>query len=620
MKKEISLWKEDDNKFVETHNFQAMLKKVRNQPFVTFVGIPGSGKTATARHIALILQAEGYEILPIKDIRYIETYCDSNNPQVCLIDDVLGKFHLHNGMFEMLTRYQDKIINPTMSKSKILMSCRDSIYRKENISQIFLSKEENVVHLNSEENALSYEDKNAILAKYSLDLSISNEQTSLKFPFLCTISSRNKNMCEVYGPNFFISPIPAILKQFDAIEVRNKIQYASLVLLMVNQNALLEENLNNESTYKGTFYEKRIHVFRSCKIPHMKEGFCIIEALKEMEGTFVQKCGSRFMFVHESMFHITAYHFGRQFPEIILKYMDSDYIANYIKVNSKMDGEWGNGESGMGNGDIPVDLEFDLCIRLRECNYPMFAERLFRDVCDGEMYNVFTNEALKHPLVIKAFINVMNCKSYTELYATFLVDLQQMSKDRLKFQCQRCQNNQMVKLHLQLMDAHSGGIFRAISWAISFGHHHVLQFITDQILIHTGNITDLFEISYKKDQRRFSDVKQKEKQTSMIMEQCQLLCLGCCSGDLNTVQILLKYVDKDAINNTVIHAKHVYLNIKPLVVACKFGYLDIAKELVKAGADVSLKDALDLPLTAARKEGHLNIVEWLLKAGADATL
>lgn len=618
MKREILIWKEDDNAFVETHNFQTMLKKVRNQPFVTFVGVPGSGKTATARHIALILEAEGYEILPIKEIRNIETYCDSNSPQVCLIDDVLGVFGLNMNMFNMLTRYQDKIINPTMSKFKILMTCREAIYEKEDISQIFLSKEENVVHLHSEENALSCEDKNAILAKYDIDLkvlsSISNAQTSPMFPFLCKLFSRNKSMFEVYGPNFFLSPVPVILQQFDAKKVTNKIQYASLVLLMVNQNALLEENLTNESTYKGKFYEKRICVFRHCKISPTTKGFNIIDALEEMEGTFVRKSGSRFMFLHESLFHITGYHFGCQFPEIILKYMDSDYIANYIKLNSKMDGEWGK--------DIPVDLEIDLCIRLRESNYPMFAERLFRDVCDGEMYNVFTNEALKHPLVIKAFINVMNCKSYIELYAIFLVDLQQMSKDRLKFQCQRCQKNQMVKLHLQLMDAHSGGIFRAISWAISFGHHHVLQFITDQILIHTGNITDLFEISYKKDGRRFSDVKQKEKQTSVdiIMEQCQLLCLGCCSGDLNTVQILLKYVDKDAINNTVIHAKHVYLNIKPLVVACTLGYLDIAKELVKAGADVSLRDALDSPLTAARKEGHLNIVEWLRKSGADATL
>lgn len=175
------------------------------------------------------------------------------------------------------------------------------------------------------------------------------------------------------------------------------------------------------------------------------------------------------------------------------------------------------------------------------------------------------------------------------------------------------------------MDAHSCGIFRAISWTISFGHHQVLKFITDQILIHTGNINDLFKISFKKD-HRFSDVKQgnilNEKQTSVdiTMEQCQLLCLGCCSGDLNTVQILLKYVDKDAINNTATHAKHVCLNIKPLVVACTFGYLDIAKELVKAGADVNLRDDFDSPLTAACKEGHLNIVEWLRKAGADTTL
>lgn len=402
------------------------------------------------------------------------------------------------------------------------------------------------------------------------------------FPLLCQTFSRNK--CEVYGPNFFISPVPVILDLFDQIKERNKIQYASLVLLMVNQNTLLEENLYTESYYKGNFYiKKKCTFFTRCEILPMTEGFRIMTALKEMEGTFVQRCGSRFMFLHESIFHITAYHFGCRFPEIILKYMDSDYIANYIKVNLKMESEWVKCKSR-----LPVDLEIDLCIRLCASNNDRFAERLFRDVGDGEMYNVFTNEALKHPLVIKAFIYLMNCKSYTELYATFLVDFQQMSKDRLKFQCQRCQNNQMVKLHLQLIDAHSGGIFRAISWAISFGHHHVLQFITDQILIHTGNITDLFAISYKKDRRRFSEVKQeknRKKQTSvdMINEQCQLLCLGCCSGDLNTVQILLKYFDKDAINSSVIHAKHVHLNIKPLVVASTFGYLLLQRNWLKLG-------------------------------------
>lgn len=52
--KDTSKWRDDDKVFIEIHNFPAMLEKVRNHSFVTFVGVPGSGKTATARHIALI--------------------------------------------------------------------------------------------------------------------------------------------------------------------------------------------------------------------------------------------------------------------------------------------------------------------------------------------------------------------------------------------------------------------------------------------------------------------------------------------------------------------------------------------------------------------------------------
>lgn len=57
--KDISKWKEDDKVFFETHSFSSMLEKVRSQSYVMFVGVPGSGKTATARHIALVLQGEG---------------------------------------------------------------------------------------------------------------------------------------------------------------------------------------------------------------------------------------------------------------------------------------------------------------------------------------------------------------------------------------------------------------------------------------------------------------------------------------------------------------------------------------------------------------------------------
>lgn len=50
--RDLSSWKTDDCLCVETQNFPSMLDQVRKQTYVTFFGVPGSGKTATARHIA----------------------------------------------------------------------------------------------------------------------------------------------------------------------------------------------------------------------------------------------------------------------------------------------------------------------------------------------------------------------------------------------------------------------------------------------------------------------------------------------------------------------------------------------------------------------------------------
>lgn len=166
---DISRWKEeDDNDFVETHNFKAMLKKVKQQSHVILVGVPGSGKTATVRHIALLLQREGYDILPIKEIKCIEIYCDPKNPQVFVLDDALGIFGLNRIEFDTLKKYEDRIKEPIMTNTKFLFTCREVVYRNETISTSFLSNKENLVHLQSAENALDNQDKHKLLAKYKL--------------------------------------------------------------------------------------------------------------------------------------------------------------------------------------------------------------------------------------------------------------------------------------------------------------------------------------------------------------------------------------------------------------------------------------------------------------------
>lgn len=127
------------------------------------------------------------------------------------------------------------------------------------------------------------------------------------------------------------------------------------------------------------------------------------------------------------MFEIVACHFGRQFPEVMIQYMSSDYITRYIKVD-KYESE----NRTSANEESSECKASSLCIILTESHHQMFAKRLFTDVENGEML-VFGNEALKHPSVLQAFIGVMVGKSYRELYSLFLSELKAENDDEYSF-------------------------------------------------------------------------------------------------------------------------------------------------------------------------------------------
>lgn len=65
---------------------------------------------------------------------------------------------------------------------------------------------------------------------------------------------------------------------------------------------------------------------------------------------------------------------------------------------------------------------------------------------------------------------------------------------------------------------------------------------------------------------------------------------------------------------------HKIPGMEPLVIACFHGYFSIAKELLNAGASVTLKSYCWTPLAAASYRGHVRLVEELIKAGADVNI
>ncbi|XP_062600187.1 ankyrin repeat and KH domain-containing protein mask-like isoform X3 [Saccostrea cucullata] len=655
--KDVIRWKEEDAVYSESHGFPAMLDQVRSQPYMTFVGVPGSGKSATIHHIALILQKEEYEVVPIIDIRKIEDYSDSRHPQVFVIDDVVGVMGLQKQKLESLIDYERTISNPSNRNTKVLMSCREAVINE--CFQSFFSNEKNIIKIHRSENALNDEDKISILQKHGLDRDLLSptllRETLDMFPLLCKLYSKEEKFRDNVQ-RFFTCPAECILEEFDKMQKQNSLCYATLVLCMLNEKKLSKVILKN--TGNNVFLDMKSKLLESCEVESNTDAFKFVKALAAMEGTYTKLCGTEYTIIHDSVFEILAYHYGCQFPDLLLQYISSSYIANNVKVQeckeeSEVEYKQDENEEFSAEEQETLSSEtiqdsFELCIRLREDQYPMLAERLYRDIENMELYDVFMNNVLKHPKVCQAFIEVFKTKSYTELKSLFLSKQKDVSKvvskgKRVSEESEkRDERSGEWRRHIMLVIENYDYLeitysVRVISWVVCYGHSQILQYILEQTELHKETEIELFwnsfspKLIYEANERRNNSEKdnatdklfflnsitdtrnQKQKNSQSIPEHDRLFVLSCYSGDLETVRILIKYIDLKQTNSNV---KYLFPDT-PLTAACKGGHMSVVKELIEAGADINLPGYHDTPLTAACHGGHMSLVKELIEAGAD---
>ncbi|XP_062618219.1 uncharacterized protein LOC134279820 [Saccostrea cucullata] len=674
-KKYIRCWKEEDSVFNETHNFPAMLDKVRTQSYMTFVGVPGSGKSATIHHIALILQEEGYEVVPIIDISEVYRFCDSNNPQVFVIDDVVGVLGLQKQKLQALVDYEKIISDPPNKRTKVLMTCRELVFNE--CYKSFFSNKENVIKMLSSENALNDDDKKAILQKHGLDKDLLSptllREASAMFPLLCKLYSKEEKFRNDVE-RFFTCPSGYILEEFDKMKEQNRLQYATLILCLLNDNKLSKEILKD--TGNKVFCEIKSKALENCKVKSNTDAFEFVDALSVMEGTYTKLCGTEYTFIHDSMFEIIAHHFGSRFPNIMLQFMSSSYIANYVKLQKdemhKLENEnkhvretivvnsggkkeintacdsLRNGKKEALSAENSDRMEaFDLCIRIGEDLYSRLAERLYRDIQNMELYDVFMNKVLKHPTVCQAFIEVLETKSYTELKSLFLSEQKDVSKvvskkERVREESEKRDERSRERRRQSLLvienddDKEITYSVRVISWVVYYGHTQILQYILKQTELHKETQSELFFNFFNQDfiystkdgEKNIEAHNKVDKLRSFthldidgsISEQQRLLLLSCYNGTIEIVRIFIKYLKRNTIYTTYpdIDLKFM-LGDTALQAACIDGLLSVVKELIEAGADLNSvsKFDFDTPLTAACKGGYMNIAKELLGAGAD---
>jgi hypothetical protein len=155
------------------------------------------------------------------------------------------------------------------------------------------------------------------------------------FPLLCKLFS-NETKFQLFGSKFFLSPVQFIIKELDIMQNENKLNYATLVLCMLNKNSLSEEILEDEND--ENFIQMKKKSLNKCKLEQGTDTFKFVDVLSAMEGTYTKKCGTQYTFIHDSMFEICAHQYGKQFPDQMLLYMSSSYIANYVKPEASEPG------------------------------------------------------------------------------------------------------------------------------------------------------------------------------------------------------------------------------------------------------------------------------------------
>ena len=120
-----------------------------------------------------------------------------------------------------------------------------------------------------------------------------------------------------------------------------------------------------------------------------------------MIGTYIVKSGSEYTLIHDSILEVVGYHYGKDYPHQILRYMSSTFVANKVVICKQISND-------------------DLYIELNEDQYPMLANRLCKDILSLGLYDVFMNSALSHPQFMNVFIEILNEKPYMEFKELFL--------------------------------------------------------------------------------------------------------------------------------------------------------------------------------------------------------
>ncbi|XP_061176059.1 serine/threonine-protein phosphatase 6 regulatory ankyrin repeat subunit A-like [Saccostrea echinata] len=592
--------------YKETRQFEAVKAAVEKNNCVLIIGDSGCGKTATMKHVAFYLGKDDYvtrEISTFKDIR-LDLGVDSK--VVFLLDNVFGLFGFDISFTYDLENYRDIKILLKSKHSKLIMTCRTLVYEK--MQKFNFSHVAKIIDFSDISMSLNIPEKTGFLQHLCNRCQVADVDKlacckSQSFPLLCTLLSDFKEL-RVHSLEFFENHKKIFLKYLDSLREERPVSYLFLIYCVLQGSCFypFDDPKNNP--------EKLTIVSDSCQ-EYCKEGFSIKDVGKECERLVQERLwflrhGEDFIFKHNHVFEMLAFHYGKDHPNDLLKGMGCNYIAEKCLIND-----------GLEN----LYLEEKLCFSVKR---ESLKERIFADIRNMKYLEVFTNNCWEDKSFCEMFCSSIQDMVLSDFETMFLSPRHINRRDyRIERSAKKAKyyvslkSNDYEWFREKLLEDRTENVSedkifyegnaKAVSWVIGYGKGGLFE-----------------EIDNKAENSKYW-IGHKPSRDNV--EQIRLLLLAIFSKDFKCFEIILKSINIENINNTCFSCTEIedegteclnmHKKFTPLTASCYMGFSSAIKKLVERGVDVNKKDENEsTPLVLACRFGVSSDVEYLIDKAA----
>lgn len=362
--------------FIETNGAKSVLECIKKHSCVVVTGSSGMGKSSLVRHVALQMQEEGFNILPVSNPEEIEKWYDPSKKILYVVDNFCGTYTLNPLQFERWKYLTEKIKQILEKKAvKLMLSCRLQVYRDEKLKSLpFCQSCE--CNLLSEDFRLSETEKQSI-AKLYLKANVSKITEFYDifdcFPLLCHLYSKNTKLNIV---DFFKNPFTVYKEEINKLQIEGANgKYCALALCVMFNNHLNEEWLTEDVDEDIEMLIR--NTYEACKVNAGTSRLVLRDELESLTHTFIRKDGKEYRTIHDKLFDFIAFYFGSVMIQCLIKNATSQFIHERFLF-----------ESGSKKDEFIIIVP--------ELNHIMYLRRMIDDWSKGNIVDVFSNINMKN--------------------------------------------------------------------------------------------------------------------------------------------------------------------------------------------------------------------------------